>query len=154
MIHIYSFQDLSGQQVYDVLHLRQSVFLLEQHCFYEDIDDWDTHALHLCYTDQNNQLTGYLRIFPPVHGQKLSIGRVVVKKGARRCGIGRTIMEFALKECQARYPGHDINISAQTYLVGFYASLGFQTFGDKYMEAGVPHQGMILLSDGKEKRGQ
>ncbi len=153
MIQISCLSELTGPQVYEFLRLRQTVFMIEQNCSYEDIDDLDTQALHLRYLSQDNQLLGYLRILPPEDRRKLSIGRVVVKKSARKRGIGREIMETALKECQARYPGQDINISAQTNLVGFYASLGFQTLGDEYMDAGIPHQNMVLLSGGTEKRG-
>jgi ElaA protein len=146
MIHTSLFQDLSSQNIYDILRLRQDVFMLEQHCFYEDIDGRDVTALHVRYLEKSGQLIGYLRILPPENGSKLSIGRVVVAENARRQGIGREIMEAALKECRARHPHEEIHLSAQTHLIDFYASFGFQKIGNEYMEAGIPHQEMTLLT--------
>lgn len=142
MIHIAHFHDLSPQQVYEILRLRQDVFILEQNCFYEDIDGQDISALHILYIDSNGQLSGILRILPPDEKRKLSIGRVVVSKHARHRGIGHKMMDAALEECHKNHPGEEILISAQAHLINFYGDFGFQPYGDEYIEAGIPHRKM------------
>lgn len=144
MIKINCLDELSGRQVYDLLFLRQSVFMLEQNCLYQDIDIEDASALHLRYVDKNDALQGYLRILPPGKEPLPAIGRVAVKKKARQQGIARAMMEAALEQCQKRYPNQKIRISAQVYLVDFYTSLGFQEVGPEYLEDDIPHQDMIF----------
>jgi len=144
MISINCLDELSGQQMYNVFLLRQNVFMLEQNCLYQDIDTEDATALHLCFYDDKNTLLGYLRILPPGKDPEPAIGRVAVKKKARRRSIAREMMEAALKKCQELYPNKKIRISAQTYLIDFYASLGFMEIGPEYMEDDIPHQDMIF----------
>ena len=59
-----SFESLTKNQLYDILNLRQKVFIIEQDCFYEDIDYFDQKAHHLLvYCNKN--LIGYARVIPP-----------------------------------------------------------------------------------------
>ncbi|MEQ9210613.1 MAG: GNAT family N-acetyltransferase [Pseudomonadales bacterium] len=145
MISINCLDKLTGQQVYDIFFLRQNVFMLEQNCLYQDIDVEDATALHLCCYDDKGALLGYLRILPPGREPEPAIGRVAVKKKARRGGIARRMMEVALEKCQELYPDKKIRLSAQTYLIDFYASLGFMEIGPEYLEDDIPHQDMISV---------
>ena len=144
MININRLDKLSGRDVYNFLLLRQSVFMLEQNCLYQDIDVEDANAWHLRYVDNQGALLGYLRILPPEKDSLPAIERVAVKKKARRKGIAREMMETALEQCQKLYPDQKIRISAQVYLVDFYSSLGFQEVGPEYLEDDIPHQDMIF----------
>lgn len=148
MISINALDELTGQQVYDIFLLRQNVFMLEQNCLYQDIDVEDATALHLCCYDDKGTLLGYLRILPPGKESQPAIGRVAVKKKARHHGIARRMMEVALEQCQELYPDKRIRLSAQTYLIDFYASLGFMEIGPEYLEDDIPHQDMISCTLG------
>lgn len=147
MIFINRLDELSGQQVYDIFLLRQNVFMLEQNCLYQDIDADDATALHLCFYGDKDTLLGYIRILPPGKEPEPAIGRVAVKKKVRRRGIAREMMEAALEKCAELYPGKKIRLSAQTYLIDFYASLGFKEIGPEYLEDDIPHQDMISCDD-------
>ena len=58
------FSDLSRDELYALIHLRQKVFIVEQDCPYIDADFLDQDAFHLLgYHDDS--LVSYLRAFPP-----------------------------------------------------------------------------------------
>lgn len=137
---------LSGAEVYEIFLLRQKVFMLEQDCLYQDIDQADAAALHCRYLSDNQQLLGYLRVLPPSENLEVAIGRVAVRKKARGSGIAREMMIAAIKKCRELYPGQSIRIAAQQYLLDFYSSLGFTEIGPGYIEDEIPHQDMILKS--------
>lgn len=117
---------------------------MEQDCPYLDADGQDQAAHHLMlYRD--DQLIGYTRLLAPgvSYVAYSSIGRVVNPTALRGQGIGRRIMLASIDWCVKHYPRHQIKISAQCYLDGFYRSLGFTDTGDHYLEDGIPHQAMV-----------
>lgn len=133
------FQQLSAADLYAILRLRAEVFVVEQNCPYQDLDNNDQQALHLGGFD-GEELACYVRLLPP--GLKYtgaSIGRVVTAMTVRGTGIGRELMREALRNCEQRWPGVEITISAQHHLEKFYASLGFGTVSEPYMEDDIPH---------------
>lgn len=136
--------DLSGADVYEMFMLRQQVFMLEQNCLYQDIDKLDSEALHFRYMNDKGQLLGYLRLLPPTQGSDMAIGRVAVKKKARRAGLAREMMDAALQVCASEFPNKIIRLAAQTYLIDFYSSFGFSEVGRTYIEDDIPHQDMHL----------
>ena len=135
----YHFSELSTQQIYDALFLRSNVFVVEQNCAYSDIDGKDPLALHL-FGMEKDALVSYLRIFPPVDGDKYIIfGRIVTDKSARIKGYGINLMEELVRYCDTHYPGIGIKCSAQRYLTRFYEKFGFKEYGAPYEEDGIPH---------------
>jgi ElaA protein len=138
------FDRLSARQVYDVLALRQRVFIVEQTCPYPDADGVDFRCWHALGCDEAGQLVATARLVPPGVKYVLpAIGRVVVAPEARRAGAGRALMESAIAQVQRLYPGQGIALSAQRYLERFYASLGFVVAGAPYEEDGIPHVEMV-----------
>jgi ElaA protein len=138
-----TFSELSTLQLYAILQLRSEVFVVEQDCVYQDIDDKDQKALHVIGI-KNDKVVAYTRIFKPGdYFSKASIGRVVVAKNERSHGFGFQIMEDSIKTIKNVLKQSSIKISAQTYLKDFYLSLGFQQVGDTYLEDGIPHIAMI-----------
>lgn len=137
-----SFDELSTREIYASLQLRGEVFVLEQACAYQDIDDLDVEAHHILGW-QGNCLVAYARILPAKDGH-ISIGRVVVKASHRHLKLGVQVMQRAIEWCQRQHPEQTIEISAQTYLTHFYQKLGFQSTGHFYLEDDIPHQTMIL----------
>ncbi|GAA0872727.1 GNAT family N-acetyltransferase [Gangjinia marincola] len=143
-LHTYSFQDLSTQQVYDILQLRAEVFVVEQDCVYQDVDDKDQKALHVLGYDSQEKLIAYTRCFAPgEYFEQASIGRVVVRKDQRSEGYGYDLMKYSIAQIQSNFYTTTIKISAQTYLHQFYTSLGFIPIGKEYLEDGIPHIAMI-----------
>jgi ElaA protein len=140
----YNFAELSPTLLYEILALRQKVFILEQNCIYLDTDGYDQSATHCCGVDDKGTLIAYSRIIPPkVKYTEPSIGRVVVAQSARRNGIGYELMKKSIEQCNILYPQYSIRISAQLYLEQFYSDLGFNPVGTPYLEDDIPHIEML-----------
>ena len=140
----HNFDTISTEELYDVLSLRQRVFIIEQDCFYEDLDYSDQDANHLLlYKD--NKLIGYSRVFPPgIKYDAASIGRIVTDSDYREKGYGRIITQESIRFLKNNFPRSDIAISAQYRLVNFYEDLGFKKEGDVYLEDNIDHIKMTL----------
>lgn len=142
-IIIKTFDELSLQELYDILQLRSEVFVVEQDCVYQDIDGKDKGALHVL-GKEGAKLVAYTRCFKPGdYFEEAAIGRVIVKEEYRKFGFGHKIMEASVKEIEQRYNTKTIKLSAQQYLTAFYESHGFIQTGEGYLEDGIPHIAMI-----------
>lgn len=140
---IKTFDALSSTELYELLKLRQEVFIVEQACPYLDADGTDLHALHL-WAEIDGHFAAYCRIFPnEIKYAETSIGRVLTHPNYRRLSLGKTLMRIAIGTISARFPGHAIKISAQDYLLHFYESFGFEETGNRYLEDDIPHSEMI-----------
>jgi ElaA protein len=138
------FEELSADLLYEVLRFRQSIFVVEQSSPYLDLDGFDQVAWHLLLRAEGD-LAGYLRLVPmPGPPPLIRIGRVAVASYLRRRGLGRGLMQDALRLHREQYRGHDIVLGAQTHLVSFYQGFGFATTSEPYDEFGVPHIDMML----------
>ncbi len=139
-----NFDQLSLEQLYDAIHLRQQVFVVEQQCLYPDADGFDPACLHVLGYDDAGALMAYARILPPgVRYEEPSIGRVIVAEQLRGKGIGEILMRQALLRAAALYPGAPVRISAQARLERFYRRLGFVSVGELYDDVGIPHIDML-----------
>jgi ElaA protein len=137
------FNFLSVHELYAILQLRTEVFVVEQNCVFQDMDDKDQQCHHLMGW-KDNLLAAYTRLVPPgVSYEHASIGRVVTSPAARGGGLGKTLMEKSIEETINLYGAHPIKIGAQLYLKKFYQSLGFSQVGDIYDEDGIDHIHMI-----------
>lgn len=142
-VAVKTFEELSNTELYQIMRLRSEVFVVEQDCIYQDLDNKDQKALHVLGV-KNQNVVAYTRVFMPGdYFKNTSIGRVVVKKEERKFGYGKTIMEASLEEIDKRFPKSPIELSAQTYLVKFYNDLGFKASGEEYLEDDIPHIKMI-----------
>ena len=141
-----SFQDLSVFDLYDILRLRQAVFVVEQNCPYLDCDDKDQASHHLCIRNEAGQLLAYTRLLPEglSFPGYVSIGRVLSAPEARGRGIGQLLMTSSIAQCSALFGPKPIKIGAQTYLLRFYESFGFRSTGEEYLEDGIPHTKMLM----------
>ena len=142
---IKSFIELSVTELYEILKIRQEVFVVEQTCYYVDADGYDDKAIHL-WAEQNGEILAYCRIFDAgIKYQEASIGRVLTNPNYRNLRLGKTLMTFALLTIEARFRAAAVRISAQDYLLKFYAEFGFQDTGKKYLEDNIPHTEMIII---------
>ena len=138
------FNKLTTQQLHSIYKLRNEVFIVEQNCAYQDVDDFDLIAHHIFMMEKNLMLA-YARILPPnLNYPQPSIGRVLVDVKHRTKNYGKELMTYCIQQTQQLYPQQKIVISAQTYLLKFYANLGFVNSGENYLEDNIPHIPMIL----------
>lgn len=133
------FSELTSHELYQILQLREQVFIIEQDCIYPDIDDKDLLGYHL-FGIKDDQLICYSRILgPSISYLEPSIGRVLVAENYRQQGIGKQLILRGIEETKRLFPQKGIRISAQTYLLNFYSNLGFKAVGTPYDEDGIEH---------------
>jgi len=139
-----TFDQLTTTELYTLLQLRSEVFVVEQNCPYQDLDDADQQAVHVMGYNDAGKLVAYTRLFGPgIKFDMASIGRVVTAKAARGGGLGRALMAQSIARLEARFGKQPIKIGAQQYLLQFYNSLGFRQSSDMYLEDDIPHIEMI-----------
>lgn len=133
------FQELSLEELYAMLRLRTEVFVVEQQCIFQDMDNKDQQCHHLLgWLDE--QLAACTRIVPPGLSYTFpSIGRVVTSPAARGKGMGRELMDKSIQVLESLYGNGPIRIGAQLYLKEFYGSFGFEQTSDIYDEDGIDH---------------
>lgn len=138
-----AFKELTLDELYDLLRLRSEVFVVEQNCVFLDQDNKDQKCHHLLLY-LGEELVGYCRIVPAgLSYKEVAIGRVVSAPSVRGKGFGRKVMELGIEACQELYGPCAIRLGAQTYALGFYESLGFQSEGEVYDEDGIEHIEMV-----------
>jgi len=142
-INVLPFNQLTVNQLYEILNLRNKVFVVEQNCPYLDTDYADLDAIHLMiYKDEN--LVSYARLIKPgVKYDTSSIGRVVVDPEFRNLKLGHVLIQNAIEAIQKNYNTSQITISAQAHLQKFYNQHGFKTISDEYLEDNIPHVKMF-----------
>jgi ElaA protein len=140
-----TFEELTTRELYAILRLRSEVFVVEQNCVFQDMDNADQLAMHIMgFDDVENELVAYTRLFGPgIKFDMCSIGRVVTSPRARRTGMGRKLMEHSIAVVEDRFGKVPIKIGAQQYLEKFYASFGFKQSSEMYLEDDIPHIEMI-----------
>ncbi len=137
------FDELTTTDLYEILRLRERVFIVEQKCPYPDCDGKDFDALHLT-GHLEGKLVAYSRLLGPgVRFPEVSIGRVVVAPEFRRQSLGRKLTLEALAGVREAFGPVPVRISAQAYLEKFYSDLGFKRVSDEYMEDWIPHIEML-----------
>jgi ElaA protein len=137
------FNELTSEQMYTVLCVRQEVFVLEQECLYLDADGKDRNSFHLMGFD-GAELMAYARIVEPGFSyEEVSIGRILSSKKARGTGAGVELMNQALSRIEDKYGKVFVRISAQSYLEKFYQKFGFEPTGKEYLEDEIPHMEML-----------
>ena len=142
-IIVKTFNQLTTQELYNLLQLRSEVFVVEQDCVYQDIDGKDQKAFHILGI-KNNKVVAYARVFGPGdYFNEAAIGRVVVKESERKFKYGYDIMKTSIDAVDYHFRVTTIKVSAQTYLRKFYNNLGFKQVGEEYLEDGIPHIAMI-----------
>ncbi|MEW5975169.1 MAG: GNAT family N-acetyltransferase [Acidobacteriota bacterium] len=145
------FSQLPLQDLYSILAARQQVFVVEQNCAYLDVDGFDPVCWHLQGRNQGTngcRLLAYCRLIPPgARYSEASIGRVLTTVEGRGQGLGRRLMEEAIRQAELVYPGIPVRINAQQYLEGFYRSFGFETASEPYLEDGIVHIEMLRTAE-------
>ncbi len=139
------FEELTKQELHDMIKARIDVFVVEQNCPYPEVDGYDPEADHLWLEDQNGQIIAYCRIFlSGVKYNEASIGRILVLKEMRGKGYAKELMTRALNVIKGQYGEKAVKIQAQEYLLDFYGSFGFQGITETYLEDGIPHVDMVM----------
>ena len=95
VLHQKSFQELTVDELYELLRVRSEVFVVEQDCVYQDMDYDDQKSIHLWLTVAD-KVVALARVCPAgTHMQEVSIGRVITT--VRGKGYGKQIMLHAIE---------------------------------------------------------
>ncbi len=142
--HCQHFNDLSPSVAHAIFQARNAVFVVEQNCVYQDIDGKDPLCHHLFALDQQARLLAYLRIVPAgLSYAEPSLGRVLTTQAGRGAGVGKELLQQGISHCQQIHGETAIRISAQAYLEKFYATFGFTSVSELYLEDDIPHLEML-----------
>lgn len=147
-----NFSQLTTDELYEILKVRQQVFAVEQNCVYQDVDGLDKMSWHLSGWENigtaKKQLVAYCRIVFPKHKYtEPAIGRLLTTEEVRCSGLGKELLSHAITKTGLEYPGQSIRISAQLYLQKFYSQFGFKKVSESYLEDSIPH--IEMLREGK-----
>lgn len=146
-----SYEQLTVDDLHDLLALRIEIFVVEQDCPYQEVDGKDRLAHHLWARNGAGEMVACIRILPPGVAfsksedvAKCAIGRVVVKVNNRGTGLGHELMKRGLSAVEELFGPVPIKISAQEHLQTYYARHGFRAVGESYLEDGIPHVAMVF----------
>ena len=135
------FNELTLEELYEILRLRAEVFVVEQNCAYQDLDEVDKDAYHV-YIKDEGKMVAYLRVVDKNKRlDEVSVGRVISIK--RRIGLGSKLMKLGLETAKEKYGATVVKVGAQTYAKPFYEQAGFRQISDEYEEDGIPHIYML-----------
>ena len=139
-------EELNKKNLHEILQIRSKVFVVEQNCVYQDIDNKDPKAIHL-YGKIKNKIVAYSRIFNEGDFYKeISFGRALVLKNQRGKGLGDELVQKSIEIIKGNWPNKKVKISAQAHLNSFYKKHGFIEKGKEYLEDGIPHVSMERFS--------
>lgn len=136
------FSELTTRELFEIYKVRVAVFVVEQKCAYQEVDDMDREAYHFWF-ENDDGIEAYLRLMPAgVARAEVSLGRVIAVK--RRCGLGTKIVAEGIRFAKEKLGASEIVIEAQTYVKMMYESLGFRAESEEFLEDGIPHIRMRL----------
>ena len=137
VLHRKSFQQLTVDELYELLRVRSEVFVVEQNCVYQDMDGDDQQSIHLWLTAAD-KVVALARVCPAgTHMKEISIGRVITTERGK--GYGKQIMLHAIDAAIDYFDAKILEIEAQEYARGFYESVGFRQSSESFMLDGIPH---------------
>lgn len=139
---IKTFKELTTHELYEILKVRAAVFVVEQNCPYQDLDDIDFTSSHVIIRC-DDEIVAYSRVFKDDGAGLWHIGRVLTTQRNKHYGI--LVMRQAIETAQ-RLGAKTIEIEAQCYAIPFYEQVGFHVSSDEFMLDGIPHKRMKLLS--------
>lgn len=140
-LSVKNFDELTTRELYEILKLRISVFVVEQNCPYMELDNLDQEAIHLYFREEKG-ISAYLRILNKgLEREYVTIGRVIAVR--RRCGIGGKLLDEGIRIAKERLGANRIYLEAQSYAGDFYKKHGFYPISSEFMLDGIPHIKML-----------
>ena len=134
------FDELSTRELYEILKARAEIFVVEQNCVYQDLDDLDYRSLHV-FCEENGIVTAYLRAFFKEE-DTVQMGRVLTLHHGT--GLGGKLLKYGISQIRTKMHPASICAEAQCYATGFYEREGFKICSGEFLEDGIPHVQMIL----------
>lgn len=134
---IRQFRELTTEELFAIYKLRTAVFVVEQKCPYQEVDDADRTALHLWLREEDGSIAAYLRLLPGERPGEAVLGRVIAAR--RRQGLGSRILREGIAAAREKLGAKVVTLAAQTYARAFYERAGFSAVSEVFLEDGIPH---------------
>ena len=135
------FDELSAQELFEIYRSRVAVFVVEQNCPYQEVDEADRHAYHITLRE-DNELVAYLRVVEQnVLREEVTIGRVLSLK--RRKGYASRLLSEGIRVAEESLHADKIVIEAQVYAMPLYEKASFVPVSEEFLEDGIPHVRML-----------
>ena len=145
-ILIKKFEELTLNELYNIMKLRSKVFVVEQNCIYQDLDDIDKISYHFFIKGNDDNIKAYLRIFVKDE-ETAQIGRVVTDEKERRKGLASNLIKKGIEFCKKEMKKNKVYLEGQVYCKDLYLHLGFNIISDEFLEDGIPHYKMLKIID-------
>ncbi len=140
---IKKYSELTVDELYEILKLRSEVFVVEQNCVYQDIDDIDKRSYHIYMKEKDNpEIKVYLRVFEKDNDTS-QIGRVVTAMDCRRKGYASQLIIKGIEISKNEMKKTKVYLEGQVYAAKLYEKLGFKIISDEFLEDGIPHYKML-----------
>ena len=132
----------SQEELADAHFVRRQVFMLEQNVSEEEemIRDEDINSHHLVFYSNDEPIATGRILFK---SSQVFLGRIAVLKQFRGCGIGLKLTQELINKTN-QLGVQTLHIHSQTYALDFYKKLGFEPFGEEFLDAGIKHYNMKL----------
>ena len=148
-IIIKKYNELTIDELYEILKLRSIVFVVEQNCIYQDLDDIDKRSYHIFMKEKDKpEINVYIRVFEK-DKDTAQIGRVVTAQNYRRKGYATKLMIKGIEIAKNEMKKTKIYLEGQVYVTEFYQKLGFKIISDEFLEDGIPHYKMLKELNGE-----
>jgi ElaA protein len=135
-VHVKRFDQLSIHELYDILKLRNSIFVVEQNCPFGDVDGYDKEAYHVFLTDKDG-IQAYLRVLDRNSMYDgVSFGRVLAVK--RHCGLATRVLEEGIRVAKEKFGAERIVLHAESYARSLYEKIGFRQTAEEFLEDNIP----------------
>ena len=134
------FNELTTKELYEILKARSEIFVVEQNCVYQDLDDKDYESLHIFY-EEDGKVAAYLRAFYR-DDSVAQIGRVLTLQHGT--GLGGKLLKEGIAQIKEKMNPSRLYIEAQCYAIGYYEKEGFSMCSEEFLEDGIPHVKMTL----------
>ncbi len=132
------FDELTTTELYEILKTRAEIFVVEQDCVYQDLDDNDQEAVHVFSRSEDGRVMGCLRVFMRDDTTRTAqIGRVVTLEHGT--GLGGRLLHRGIEVAAEYFKAAAIYLEAQQYAIGFYEREGFKVMSEPFLEDGIPH---------------
>ncbi len=131
----------TSELIAQVFEIRTEVFVHEQKCLpSEEFDELDAQAIHyLVLENEQSVATGRFR----KTGKGVKIERIATLKDYRGKGYASQLIKHLIHEAKNAYPlNSHFYLHAQVEVMPLYRQLGFEPFGDTFIEADIVHQAM------------
>lgn len=128
-------------QILDHFSVRGKVFILEQNVPWEEEYDHNDYTAILFNAYEDDEIIGVARLYAG------KIGRIAVLEDYRGQGIGSKLVTAC--ENEAKKQGlNKVKLAAQLESIPFYEKLGYEIYGDIFLDAGIPHRNMKKIFEG------